>query len=113
MAKFKLHWLDGKTEIVTGENIARAFTQAGYGHGALRALDFFEYEVSFSDIAHKRLHITTQVASHYLDGLADLPKLGDNLDVSRIGSIHSWTMFSRDADEFVRRVEACRESLKK
>lgn len=113
MAKFKLHWLDGKTEIVIGKIISEAFTLAGYGHGAVKALDFFEHEVSLSYIAHKRLRITTQVASHYLDGLADLPKFGDGLDISRAGSIHSWTMFSRDANEFVRRVEEYRENLRK
>lgn len=34
---FKLHWLDGKTEVVSGFDIAHAFTMAGYGAGAIRA----------------------------------------------------------------------------
>jgi hypothetical protein len=42
MSKFKLHWLDGRTEILTGDSIKDAFTGAGYGEGALRALDSFE-----------------------------------------------------------------------
>lgn len=40
--KFKLVWQDGKTEIVKGNNIADAFSKAGYGGGAIRALDYFK-----------------------------------------------------------------------
>ena len=39
---FRLHWIGGKIEIVTGINIARAFSNAGYGRGALPALDYYE-----------------------------------------------------------------------
>ena len=42
MKKFKLYWLDGKTEIIEGENIGNAFARAGYGAGALNALDWYE-----------------------------------------------------------------------
>lgn len=42
MKKFKLHWLDGKEEIVEGQDIKDAFTLAGYGAGALSALDYYE-----------------------------------------------------------------------
>lgn len=42
MKKFKLYWLDGKTEIVAGRDIADAFSRAGYGAGAVRALDYYE-----------------------------------------------------------------------
>lgn len=47
MEVFRLHWLDGKVEIVRGEGIANAFNKAGYGGGAIRALDYYE-EVSKS-----------------------------------------------------------------
>jgi len=46
--KFRLHWLDGKTEEVTGwgeterKAVADAFRCAGYGGGAIRALDYYE-----------------------------------------------------------------------
>ena len=40
--KWNLHWLDGKVEIVEGEKISDAFTKAGYGAGAMKALDFIE-----------------------------------------------------------------------
>lgn len=39
---FILHWLNGKTEEVKGTTIADAFTNAGYGAGALGALDYYE-----------------------------------------------------------------------
>lgn len=42
MKKYKLHWLDNKTEIIKGFDIADAFMRAGYGAGALRALDYYE-----------------------------------------------------------------------
>jgi len=40
--KFKIYWLDKKTEIVEEETIQDAFTHAGYGTGAVRAIDYFE-----------------------------------------------------------------------
>lgn len=40
--KFRLYWIGGRTEIVEGDDIADAFTHAGYGAGAIRALDYSE-----------------------------------------------------------------------
>jgi hypothetical protein len=40
--KFTLYWLDGETEEVEGYDIADAFRRAGYGGGALSALDYFK-----------------------------------------------------------------------
>lgn len=42
MSKFILFWLDGKKEVIKGKDIADAFSRAGYGGGALRALDFYD-----------------------------------------------------------------------
>ena len=42
MKEFILHWKDGKDEKVKGTNIADAMTKAGYGKGALPALDYWE-----------------------------------------------------------------------
>lgn len=44
MAKktFKLHWLTGRTEEISGETISEAMMLAGYGGGAVRALDYYE-----------------------------------------------------------------------
>ena len=39
---FVLHWLDESTEKICGPDISTAFTMAGYGAGALIALDYFE-----------------------------------------------------------------------
>ena len=38
---FTLFWLTGLRQLVRGPDIARAMTSAGYGAGALRALDFY------------------------------------------------------------------------
>lgn len=43
MNKYTLYWLGGKREVVEGNDIADAMNRAGYGNGALRALDFFAY----------------------------------------------------------------------
>ena len=41
MKKFELVWKDGQKEIVQGETISDAFNRAGYGAGAIRALDSY------------------------------------------------------------------------
>ena len=40
MKTFTLYWRGGTKETVTGNDIADAMNRAGYGGGALRALDF-------------------------------------------------------------------------
>jgi len=42
MIKYKLHWLDGTIEIITGYSISAAFRDAGYGGGANRGLNWWE-----------------------------------------------------------------------
>lgn len=37
---FTVYWLDGKRDVLKGTDIADALNHAGYGHGALKALDF-------------------------------------------------------------------------
>lgn len=40
MKKFTFYWLDGKRQVFEGRHPADALNRAGYGGGALRALDF-------------------------------------------------------------------------
>ena len=42
MRKYKLFWLDGKEEVVEGNNISDAFTRAGYSAGAIHALEYYK-----------------------------------------------------------------------
>lgn len=42
MKEFVLYWLDGTSEKVHGRTIAEAFALAGYGGGAIRALDYYK-----------------------------------------------------------------------
>lgn len=35
------YWLDGKREVLAGETAADALNRAGYGRGAIAALDFY------------------------------------------------------------------------
>lgn len=37
-----LYWLDGKVEKIEGVSIENAFVKAGYGGGAINALDFYQ-----------------------------------------------------------------------
>lgn len=39
---FKLHWLNGNTELIYGTSIADAFMNAGYGRGVLVLVDYYE-----------------------------------------------------------------------
>lgn len=39
--QFTIFWLSGKSEIIVGNTIKEAFTNAGYGAGALKAVDFY------------------------------------------------------------------------
>lgn len=41
MSVYRLYWIDGTTELCYGRHIADAFANAGYGHGAIKTLDFF------------------------------------------------------------------------
>jgi len=40
--KFRYYWFTGNVEILSGKDSADALNKAGYGAGALRALDYFE-----------------------------------------------------------------------
>lgn len=42
MKKYKLYWLDGRQEIIEGNDVVDAFNRTGIGRGALRALDYYE-----------------------------------------------------------------------
>ena len=41
MKKFRIHWLDGTTSVIEGDDIASAFNKH-YSAGALRAVDWYE-----------------------------------------------------------------------
>jgi hypothetical protein len=42
MKRFRLFWLDKTMEDIEGTDIADAFRRAGYGGGAVPALDYFK-----------------------------------------------------------------------
>lgn len=53
--KFKLYWLTGDEEVVEGNDIADAFSKAGYGAGAIGALDYFQpLEDEDNDMPHDK-----------------------------------------------------------
>lgn len=41
MKTWTLYWIGGKREEIHGKTIDQAFTAAGYGAGALKAVDFY------------------------------------------------------------------------
>lgn len=43
MNTYIFHWRDGKDETLTGETAADALNRAGYGRGAVAALDYYEH----------------------------------------------------------------------
>lgn len=42
MKNFRIHWLDKTSTDVIGPDIAAAMNSAGYGAGAVRAIDWYE-----------------------------------------------------------------------
>jgi len=42
LKEFIIHWKDKTTDVFKGKDIADAFTRAGYGAGAVRAVDYYE-----------------------------------------------------------------------
>ena len=40
--RFKFVWRDGKEDVFEGNNVSDAFTKAGYGGGAMAALDYYK-----------------------------------------------------------------------
>ena len=42
MSRFIVYWLDGTSEEMSGATIADAFMRAGYGGGAMRAIDYWK-----------------------------------------------------------------------
>lgn len=43
---FTLYWLTGKREVICGPNIETAFAKAGYGGGAIHAVDWYDNKAS-------------------------------------------------------------------
>jgi len=43
MKEFTYFWLTGEKEVLRGNDVADALNKAGYGQGALRALDFWAH----------------------------------------------------------------------
>jgi hypothetical protein len=43
MEKFTLYWFDGTSEVITGETAYEAMVHAGFGGGAIAALDFWAH----------------------------------------------------------------------
>lgn len=41
MPAHTFYWLDGKKEVLQGDTPEEALNKAGYGQGALKALDFY------------------------------------------------------------------------
>jgi len=66
--KFRIHWIGGDTEEISGESVATAFTAAGYGNGALKAMDWIE-TVSENDfqefLGYVRKEIGDYCNDHY------------------------------------------------
>lgn len=75
---FTLYWLDGKREFVTGPDIAKACTLAGYSNGAIRALDWYDTSASETDIyikseGEKGRWVRRSPVNLHRDDVADWP----------------------------------------
>lgn len=66
---FTLWWLDGTRNVVQGLTIADAFTKAGYGGGALAALDWYDNGDVDTHVWNKATHQWDRRLGEGLDGL--------------------------------------------
>lgn len=53
LKRFRIFWLDGRKEVVVGEDIADACRKAGIQKGALAAMDYFK-EFPFSKLQQRK-----------------------------------------------------------
>ena len=52
--KHTLYWLDGMKEEAYGDNVIDAVTRAGYGGGAIRALDFYSDDTDQDEYVYNK-----------------------------------------------------------
>lgn len=58
---FFIYWRDGRKQQVVGRDIADAFTRAGYGGGAINAVDFYKQGVdNYEWNAEKKTWVSTE-----------------------------------------------------
>lgn len=56
LERFTLYWRDGSRNVVKGKSIEDAFTQAGYGGGAISALDWYDTGVTETHWYNREKH---------------------------------------------------------
>ncbi len=76
---FRVHWKDGTSEIMIGTSIASAFATAGYGNGAIAAVDYYE-EVIFVVLITENSGTTIEELKNPEDRVM---KLGTVVHISR------------------------------
>lgn len=81
---FTIYWLNGDKSHIFGETIDQAFTHAGYGGGAVAAIDWYDGRISDSHwydkekkVWEKYLDIEIKVADFLLMGIDDLSRIMD------------------------------------
>ncbi len=53
---FRIYWRYNKTEIVSGVSIEDAFSNAGYGGGGVRAIDFYSENTEITHTWNNETH---------------------------------------------------------
>jgi len=51
---FTIYWLNGDYSVIQGESIEQAFTAAGYGAGAVKAVDWYDNGISQTHYYNKK-----------------------------------------------------------
>jgi hypothetical protein len=88
---YNLYWLHGKVDRVEGDTIEQAFANAGFGGGAIRALDYYE-EVSELPFEEKLIcdeygheiinpYFIDQIKNH------DYSQIGNKVIVDHVGRL--------------------------
>lgn len=105
---FTIYWLDGTKSHIYGESIEKAFTNAGYGGGASRAIDWYDSGISnthYRDHQKKEWVPYKDFEACYKDfmmldvsNVLDILKTSDNIQVKLenediVVLTHNWGMF--------------------
>jgi len=112
MVKYKLYWLDGKTEKIEGLTLADAFSKTGYGAGALLALDYWE-EIKQSN--NEKIINEIKKILHYIGNKTEVKFQTDNKVFSICkGYKTAWfeqTPFISIVEEFYDGMKVCHANM--
>ena len=100
---FTLYWVHGDRNVIKGQSIEDAFTRAGYGHGAVPALDWYDNGVTETHRWDKenKTWVKYNTASFMSEDFSKFTDEAKEMHLkSNLESNHSVTIIMPNKDEF-------------